>query len=232
MERREPSIADTSPGTRDQVGVIVVDDDPMVCSMLSMILGADPAIEVLATAADGAQAVTAVAARRPAVVLMDVAMPVMDGIEATAAIRGLPEPPEVVILTSVNDADLVPRAVAAGAIGFVLKDSGPQALAMTVRLAAQGLAPMSARSLRQLAAAGPGSARRDEALARLQPLSARELETVVHAGRGRSNAEIGEAMFVSPSTAKANLTSAMAKLGCAGRVELAVLAAHAGLLDD
>lgn len=227
-----PPVAETPGAAAARVGVVVVDDDPLVCSALTMILQADPAIEVLAMAHDGQEAVRVVASTRPAVVLMDVAMPgAMDGVDATAAINAQPSPPTVVILTSVNDSDLVPRALRAGAFGFVLKDSAPSALAGAVLLAARGIAPISPTSLQQLAAAD-GARQRQEARERLRPLTDRERESVTGLVRGRTNAEIAAEMYVSDSTVKTHLASAMLKLGCANRTELAVIAGMAGLGED
>ncbi len=216
------------------VRVLLVDDDPLVRAGLRMILSSADDLEVVGEAGDGAEAGTAVRAHRPDVVLMDIRMPGVDGLTATAALTALPDPPKVVVLTTFGLDDYVFRALEAGAAGFLLKDTPPRDLIAAVRVVAAGEAMLSPSVTRTLighiAGAGEGG-RRAAAEARLAPLTDREREVLVAVGRGLSNAEIGRELYLSEATVKTHVSRLLLKLGSANRVQIAILAHDAGLLD-
>jgi DNA-binding NarL/FixJ family response regulator len=215
------------------IRVLLVDDDPLVRAGLRMILSSADDIEVVGEAGDGSEAVDAVRAHRPDVVLMDIRMPDVDGLAATASVTALPDPPKVVVLTTFGLDDYVLRALEAGAAGFLLKDTPPRDLIGAVRVVAAGDAMLSPSVTRTLighvAGAGDGG-RRAAALARLAPLTEREREVLVAVGRGLSNAEIGRELYLSEATVKTHVSRLLLKLDCANRVQVAILAHEAGLL--
>ena len=217
-----------------RVRVLLVDDDALVRAGLRMILSSADDLAVVGEAGDGADAVAAVRAHRPDIVLMDVRMPLMDGLAATAAVVALPEPPRVVILTTFGLDQYVFRALEAGASGFLLKDTPPRELVSAVRVIAAGeamLSPAITRTLIAHFAASGVDSRRREALNRLRGLTDREREVLVHVAQGCSNAEIGRELFMSESTVKTHVSRVLAKLGSANRVQAAILAHDAGLVD-
>ena len=219
-----------TPGVR----VLLVDDDPLVRAGLRMILSSADDLEVVGEAGDGAEAVGAVRTHRPDVVLMDIRMPGTDGLTATAAVTALPEPPKVVVLTTFGVDDYVFRALEAGAAGFLLKDTPPRDLIAAVRVVAAGdamLSPSVTRTLIGHVAGAGETGRRNAARARLAPLTDREREVLVAVGRGLSNAEIGRELYLSEATVKTHVSRLLLKLGCANRVQVAILAHDAGLLD-
>ena len=210
-----------------------MDDDALVRAGLRMILSRADDLEVVGEAGDGAEAVDAVRRHRPDVVLMDVRMPRLDGLAATARVTALPEPPKVVVLTTFGLDDYVLRALEAGAVGFLLKDTPPRELIQAVRVVAAGdamLSPTVTRALVDHVAASGGTARRAAALARLDALTDREREVLVAVGQGLSNADIGRELFLSEATVKTHVSRVLLKLGCANRVQAAILAHDAGLL--
>jgi len=217
------------------IRVVVIDDDALVRAGLAMILSSDPRLQVVGEAADGAEAVTVVQAHHPDVVLMDVRMPRMDGLAATTAVVALPDPPKVVILTTFGLDDYVLRALEAGASGFLLKDTPPRELVRAVHVVASGdamLSPAVTRALVEHVATNSQGTRRRRAAERLAMLTDREQEVLVAVGRGSSNAEIGRVLFLSEATVKTHVSRLLLKLDCANRVQLAILAHDAGLLDD
>jgi DNA-binding NarL/FixJ family response regulator len=217
------------------VRVLLVDDDPLVRAGLRMILSSADDLEIVGEAGDGSEAVEAVRAHRPDVVLMDIRMPGVDGLAATSAVTRLPDPPQVVVLTTFGLDEYVFRALEAGAAGFLLKDTPPRDLVAAVRVVAAGEAMLSPSVTRTLIGhvAGAGeSGRRSTAQARLAPLTEREREVLVAVGRGLSNAEIGRALFLSEATVKTHVSRLLLKLGCANRVQVAILAHDAGLLES
>jgi len=215
------------------VRVLLVDDDALVRAGLRMILGSAEDLSVVGEAADGAQAVDAVRRDRPDVVLMDVRMPLLDGLAATAAVTALPDPPRVLVLTTFDLDEHVFGALRAGASGFLLKDTPPRELIEAVRVVAAGEAMLSPTATRRLighfAAAGPDE-RRERAVARLAALTAREREVLVAVGRGLSNADAGRELFMSEATVKAHVSRLLAKLGATNRVQVAMVAHDAGLV--
>jgi DNA-binding NarL/FixJ family response regulator len=216
------------------VRVLLVDDDPLVRAGLRMILSSADDLEVVGEAGDGAEAGTAVLMHRPDVVLMDIRMPGVDGLTATAALTARPHPPKVVVLTTFGLDDYVLRALEAGAAGFLLKDTPPRDLIAAVRVVAAGdamLSPSVTRTLIGHVAGAGESARRAAAQNRLAALTDREREVLVAVGRGLSNAEIGRELYLSEATVKTHVSRLLLKLDCANRVQVAILAHEAGLLD-
>ncbi len=209
--------------------VLVADDHALVRSgIVGLLAAAD--LEVVGEAADGAAAVDAVRMLRPDVVLMDIRMPGMDGIEATARIAGEPDAPRVLVLTTFDLDEYVYRALEAGASGFLLKDAPPERLVDGVRTVARGealLAPALTRRLieRYLAAPAPGAAS-DPA----PDLTPREREVWLRIARGFSNQEIGQRLFLSEATVKAHVTRLLAKLGVRDRVQAVVAAYESGVV--
>ena len=215
--------------------LLLVDDDPLVRAGLAMILSSANDLEVVGEAGDGAQAVEAVRAHRPDVVLMDIRMPVLDGLAATEAVTALNPAPRVIVLTTFDLDDYVFRALRAGASGFLLKDTPPRDLVHAVQVVAAGDAMLSPTVTRRLighfSAGGADSQRRD-AVARLDVLTAREREVLVAVGRGLSNADIGKTLYMSEATVKAHVSRLLTKLDLSNRVQVAILAHDAGVVPD
>ncbi len=217
------------------IRVLLVDDDPLVRAGLSMILASDAGIEVVGEAPDGAVAVDRVLCDRPDVVLMDIRMPRVDGLTATARLTAMERPTKVLVLTTFDLDDYVFRALEAGASGFLLKDTPPRELVAAVKIVAAGeamLSPTVTRTLIGHFAADGSQGRRQRALARLEVLTDRERDVLVAVGRGRSNAEVGRELFLSEATVKAHVSRLLLKLGATNRVQVAILAHDAGLLGD
>ncbi|UFU07893.1 response regulator [Ruania halotolerans] len=215
------------------VRVLLVDDDALVRSGLRLMLGSDPEIDVVGEAGDGADVVAAVSRLTPDVVLMDVRMPQLDGVAATAALARMGEDsPAVLMLTTFGADATVVSALRAGAAGYLLKDTPPAQILDAVRRVAAGepaFSPAVTRSLIALATHG-GDGRapleptaRESALARLEVLTTREREVGAAVAQGLSNGEIGVQMHLSTSSVKVHLSAALAKLGLSNRVQLAIL---------
>jgi DNA-binding NarL/FixJ family response regulator len=216
------------------ISVLLVDDEALVRAGLRMILETADDITVVAEAADGRGAIDAVRRHAPDVALMDIRMPGLDGLAATAAIRADRDPPSVVVLTTFNTDDDVFRAVEVGATGFLLKDTPPTELLHAVRLAAAGDSMLSPTVTRQVLAhftREDRGRRRREALAQLEVLTQRERDVLVEVGRGRSNAEIASTLHMSEGTVKTHVTHLFDKLSTTNRVQLAIVAFRAGLVD-
>jgi DNA-binding NarL/FixJ family response regulator len=221
-------------GGRVVTRVLVVDDEALVRAGLRMVLGSAHDLEVVGEAEDGAAAVEAVRRHRPDVVLMDVRMPRMDGITATRELARLDPAVRVLVLTTFDLDDNVFRALEAGASGFLLKDTPPLELVQAVRVVAAGEAMLSPAVTRRMIThftASQAPSRQREALRRLSSLTAREREVLVAVGRGASNADVGRQLFMSEATVKAHVSRVLAKLGAANRVQAAILAHDAGLLE-
>ncbi len=209
-----------------KVRVLLVDDDALVRAGLRMILSSSEEIEVVGEAADGADAVAAVQAHRPDVVLMDIRMPGMDGIAATSALRRLTNPPHVIVLTTFQADNHVLSALRAGADGFLLKDTEPTEIVKGVRLVAAGEAMLSPSVTRTLLAHLGGDEmtdRRRVAAQRLTSLTDRELEVATAVGSGASNAEVAASLFMSEATVKAHVSRLLTKLEVTNRVQIAIL---------
>jgi DNA-binding NarL/FixJ family response regulator len=216
------------------ISILLVDDEALVRAGLRMILETADDLTVVGDAADGHAAIAAVDRYRPDVVLMDIRMPGLDGLAATSAIRRRADPPSIVVLTTFDTDDYVFRALEAGATGFLLKDTPPQELLRAVRLAAAGDAMLSPAVTRQVIdrfTAEDRTRRRRDALARLDGLTEREREVLVEIGRGRANAEIAGRLHMSEATVKTHITHLFEKLAATNRVQLAIAAFRAGLVE-
>ncbi|MFC9455306.1 response regulator [Streptomyces sp. NPDC058430] len=220
----------------EPIRVLLVDDDPLVRAGLSFMLGGASDIEIVGQAGDGSEVPALAAETRPDVVLMDIRMPDVDGLAATEALRAHPDAPEVIVLTTFHADEQVLRALRAGAAGFVLKDTAPAEIVEAVRRVASGAPVLSPTVTRQLIARATGpdphQDRRARARERLAELADREREVAVAVGRGAANAEIAAELYMSVATVKAHVSRILAKLGLNNRVQIALLAHDAGLLDD
>ena len=214
--------------------VLIADDQEMARAGFGMILAAQHDIEVVASCADGVEALDAARRLHPDVVLLDVRMPRLDGLEVTRRITSAPPvpgraPTRVVVVTTFDLDEYVYAALRGGASGFLLKDAGPALLVEAVRAAAAGeslISPaVTVRLLQHLAASDPAGAR-----APREPLTPRELDVVRLVARGLTNQEIAGELFVALSTVKTHLGGAQAKLGARNRVEVAAWAWQAGVL--
>ncbi len=215
------------------IRVLIVDDDALVRAGLTMIVSSADDIAVVAEADDGSAAVAAVRQHRPDVVLMDIRMPELDGISATEKLRALPQPPEVVVLTTFHAGDEVMRALRAGASGFLLKDTPPAEILEAVRRVAAGdamLSPAVTRTVLAHVGDVATTERQDAARARLATLTEREREVAVAVASGASNAEVGATLFMSEATVKAHVSRLLTKLDAANRVQVAIIARDAGLV--
>jgi DNA-binding NarL/FixJ family response regulator len=215
------------------IGVLVADDQALVRAGFRVLIDSAADLEVVAEAADGAEAVLAVQASHPDVVLMDVRMPVMDGLEATRRILGSPhgERTHVLILTTFDLDEYVYDALRAGASGFLLKDAPPEELLNAIRVVASGdalLAPSVTRRLIAEFAARPDGPRTQSGA--LDTLTEREREVLASVARGRSNAELSAELHMSVATAKTHVSRLLAKLGARDRAQLVVIAYETGLV--
>ncbi|MBP2401576.1 response regulator transcription factor [Streptomyces syringium] len=215
------------------IRVLLVDDDPLVRAGLSFMLGGLPDLEIVGEAADGSEVAALVDRHSPDVVLMDIRMPSVDGLAATEALRRRESPPEVIVLTTFHADEQVLRALRAGAAGFVLKDTPPAEIVEAVRRVAAGVPVLSPTVTRQLIerVTDRGPDRGAEARERLARLNDRERQVAIAVGRGRSNAEIAAALFMSVATVKAHVSRILTKLDLNNRVQIALLAHDAGRLD-
>jgi DNA-binding NarL/FixJ family response regulator len=210
------------------IRVVIADDQALVRGGFAVMVRAAPGMEVVGEAGDGAQAVDLVREHQPDVVLMDVRMPVLDGIEATRAITTDPETAaaRILILTTFDLDDYVYRALRAGASGFLLKDTVPEDMLAAIRVLAAGdalLAPsVTRRLIREFAARPEPEERPTPEL--LEPLSARELEVLAEVAGGWSNAEIGERLHISAATAKTHVSRLLMKLDAHDRAQLVMIA--------
>jgi len=222
-----PASPDSTP-----IRVLVVDDQELVRLGFCVILDAADGITVVGEAANGEAAVSQVAAHEPDVVLMDIRMPGMDGLEATRQITRSPTAtPKVVMLTTFDLDDYVYEALRAGASGFLLKDSPRHDLIAAVRAAAAGdalLAPSVTRRLIEAFARRPPET--SPSPSQLSSLTARERDVLLLLARGRSNAEIAEILFVSEATVKTHVGNLLAKLGLRDRVQAVILAYETGIV--
>lgn len=216
------------------VRVMIADDQALVRAGFRALLDAQPDVTVVAEAADGREAVRLAAEHAPDVVLMDIRMPVLDGLAATRAIASDPllEGVRVVVLTTFAEDEYVFEAIRSGASGFLVKDTEPAELVHAVRVVAGGDALLSPGVTRRLieefaVRSGPAGA---VATSSLTVLTDREREVVALVAGGLTNDDIAERLVVSPATAKTHVSRAMGKLGCRDRAQLVVLAYESGLV--
>ena len=215
------------------IRVVVVDDQALVRGGFAMVLGHQDDIEVVAEAGTGVEAVEAARRHRPDVVLMDIRMPDMDGLEATARIIEEADwAVRVVILTTFDPDEYVYRALRAGASGFVLKDIPPAELVSAVRTVADGGALLAPSITRRLIGQFAERLAVDTAVSgRLERLTEREREVVVAIARGSSNGEICQELFIGAATVKSHVSSILSKLGLRDRAQIAVFAYESGLVQ-
>ncbi len=211
------------------IRVLIADDQPIVCSGLTILLDAQPGIDVVAAAADGREAVRLARRLRPDVGLFDIRMPLMDGIEATRRLAGpgVIDPLPIVVITTFDLDEYVYEALRAGARGFLLKDAGPALLTQAIHAAADGEALIAPSVTARLLAAFAG-AQVSRPAQPVEPLTAREEDVLLAVAQGCTNNEIAAELFITQSTVKAHLAAVMRKLGARNRVEVAMWAHETG----
>ena len=218
------------------IRILLVDDQALVRAGFRMILDAEPEMEVVGEAADGRDAIDQARALRPEVVLMDIRMPELDGLEATRRILDgatEDEAPRILMLTTFDLDEYVYEALRAGASGFLLKDTPPEQLVAAIHVVAQGdslLSPSITRRVISEFVKGNGPKPQAQ-FPRLDDLTARELEVLMLIARGLSNAEIAKSLFVSETTVKTHVARILMKLGLRDRVQVVVLAYEAGVVQ-
>jgi len=205
------------------IRVVLADDHSLVRSGLEQLLKGDAEIEVVGTASDGAQAVELTLAHHPDVVLMDLQMPVLDGVEATRTIVEADDSVQVVVLTSFSDTERIVAALDAGAVGYLLKDTEPDDLLNGVRAAARGESPLHPKAARQLLTA---RTRRTSPTVELTP---RESEVLGLVRQGLANKQIARRLGISERTVKAHLTSTFQRIGVLDRTQAALWAERNGI---
>ncbi|WP_055599506.1 response regulator transcription factor [Streptomyces aureus] len=214
------------------IRVVIADDEPLIRAGIRMILTSDPEIEVVAEAANGRQAVEATRAHAADVVLLDIQMPVLDGLSALPELRRAAPAARVIVLTTFGERDNVLRTLEHGGAGFLLKDTAPAELIRAVRAAAAGdayLSPAATRHVVERLARGREAARAEEARGRVAGLSEKERDVLALLGEGLSNADAGKRLHMSEATVKTYVSRILAKLDCENRVQAALLARDAGL---
>ncbi|MER5971689.1 response regulator transcription factor [Streptomyces sp. NPDC002055] len=212
------------------ITVLLVDDEPLVRAGLRAILEAQPDIEVVGEAADGAAVLPLVRGLRPDVVAMDVRMPLLDGIEATRSVlHGVPAPPKILVVTTFENDEYVYDALRAGADGFLLKRAHPSEIVHAVRLVAQGESLLFPTALRAMAASH-GNPRAREAMERAA-LTGREGEVLRLTARGLSNAEIAAELVLGTETVKSHVSAVLAKLGARDRTQAVIAAYESGFVS-
>lgn len=217
------------------VRVVLIDDDPLVRAGLKLMLGGREGVDFVGEGSDGSEAAALVAEHRPDVLLMDIRMPGKDGLTATEELMAHKDAPRVVILTTFDSDDAVLRALAAGAAGFLLKDTPPDRMLEAIKQVAAGEHTLSPSVVSQVIAAATrhrGDPRREDARADLAALNAREKEVAIAIGRGMTNAEISARHYLSLATVKGVVTQIFDKLGLTNRVQVAIKVHDAGWADD
>ncbi|MFF4181779.1 response regulator [Streptomyces sp. NPDC001691] len=218
--------------TGPRIRVVIADDEPLIRAGIRMILTSDTAIDVVAEATNGREAVELARSHAVDVVLLDIQMPEMDGLSALAELRRTVPGARVIILTTFGERENVLRALEHGGAGFLLKDTAPAELIRAVRAAAAGdayLSPAATRHVVDQLATGRAAARAEEARRRVGVLSERERDVLALLGEGLSNADAGKRLHMSEATVKTYVSRILAKLDCENRVQAALLARDAGL---
>ncbi|GLW70903.1 DNA-binding response regulator [Kitasatospora phosalacinea] len=214
------------------IRVLVADDEPLIRAGIRMILTSAEDIEVVGEASDGAQALRLAAELAVDVLLLDIRMPVLDGLSALAELPRTAPGTRAIVLTTFGERENVLRAITSGGAGFLLKDTAPGELIQAVRAAATGhafLSPAATRHIVDSLAEGPAAARGERARRRLAVLTARERAVVELLGEGLSNADTGARLHMSEATVKTYVSRILAKLDCENRVQAALLARDAEL---
>ncbi|MDA0632135.1 response regulator transcription factor [Nonomuraea sp. MCN248] len=216
------------------IRLVLADDEAMIRAGVRSILTTDPEIEVVAEAADGREAVDVVLANRPDIALLDIRMPRLDGLAAAEQLRATAPEIAVVMLTTFDEDEYVARALATGAAGFLLKAADPRELIMGVRAVADGAAYLSPRIAQKVIVqfSGGRMSRQETARKELAALTPRELDVLSLVGRGRSNQDIARELFVSEGTVKSHVSAILLRLRLNNRVQAAILAYEAGLIDS
>ena len=215
------------------VRVLIADDEAMIRAGIRAILATDPAVEVVAEAADGREAVELARRHRPDVALLDIRMPGSDGLTALGQLRQLLPDTGVVMLTTFGQDEYISRALDLGAAGFLLKASDPRELIAGVHAVAEGGASLSPRIARRvIGELRQGTSARDRARELVATLSEREREVLALLGAGLSNAEIGRRLHLVEGTIKAYVSTVLTRLGVRNRVRAAIVAYEAGLVAD
>ncbi|MFE7587762.1 response regulator [Kitasatospora sp. NPDC001119] len=215
------------------IRVVLADDQPLVRAALQMVITDAPDLEVVGEAGDGAEAVELTAALDPDVVVMDIRMPGMDGIEATRRITAGPGRAQIVVLTTFDDDDYVYAALRAGASGFLVKDMALDEILAAVRVVAAGdglIAPGVTRRLIKEFADRPTATSSAEPRRTITGITDREREVLTLIGQGMSNPELAEHLVISVATAKTYVTRLLSKLNARDRVQLVIIAYEAGLV--
>ena len=214
------------------IRLALVDDDPLVRTGLGMIVGADPEIEIVGEASDGAEGLRLIESSSPDVVLLDIRMPVRDGLSVLKELTNRSSSPAVIVLTTFDTDDHVLRALGDRAAGFLLKDSDPTAIIAGIHAAHRGEPVLSPGVTAKVINAATRQPRPDQsAAAKAATLTEREREIAILLARGSTNAEIAGRLYLSVATVKANLTRIFDKLGADNRVSAAMAVRDAGLLD-
>ncbi len=206
----------------DRIGVVIVDDQALFRAGIAMLIRSQPDLDLLGEAADGRAAIDVVAATKPDIVLMDLRMPVMDGIAATKTILGRTEVPRVIVLTTFDLDEAAARAIRAGASGFILKDADPEFLLAAIRTVHGGAAVIAPSATAALFA--HLGTERTAVPPEFETLTAREREIFLLAARGLSNTEIAAREYVSEATVKTHVSRVLSKLALRDRVQLVVYA--------
>jgi DNA-binding NarL/FixJ family response regulator len=216
-----------------RIKVVIVDDDPLVRSALTLMLGGQSDLTIVGDAPDGRAGLELITRERPDVVLMDIRMPRLGGLEATQELHQQPDPPRVIVLTTFDADDYVMSAIGAGADGFLLKDTPPDQIVDAIRRVASGeamLSPSVTRTVVSQLRNNDTPQRLKDAQARLEGLTPRELEVAIAVGGGLSNADIAGELFMSVATVKAHVSRLFDKLGATNRVQIAICVHDAGLV--
>ena len=212
------------------IRVLLADDQPLVRAGLRVLIDNTPGLDIAGEAATGAQAIQAAKDTRPDVVVMDIRMPGMDGIEATQIITAGPAPPRVIILTTFDDDDYVYAALRAGASGFLVKDMALDDILTAIRVVAAGDALIAPGVTRRLIAQFARQPQPAPPRRQIDGVTDREREVLTLVGRGMTNTEIAASLYISTATAKAHVARLLTKLGARDRVQLVIAAYQTGLV--